>query len=387
MAPNAPFTDLQHVTFKGEPNNGRIMIPLELQKSGNNHLTDWNLIGNPYPSAIDVELLFSHPENQGLLNGTLYYWTHSTPLSNNTDDGVQSYSSDDYAMYTIGTGGIKANPDSRLPTQYIASCQGFFAEAISQGNLVFNNAMRASLNNDNFFKSTQQKNGPDDIRLWLNLYNEQGAFSQILLGFIDGAKKTYDKNYDGMRLRGNKYVSFYAGINEMKFAILGMPPLKKEEIINLGFENYIEETTDLYIGIDRVEGNLRQKNIYLYDKVDNIVHNLAQGAYKFQMNKQGNFKNRFELRFQDSLHIPKDQHLEKNKLIWFTKNNSLFVKTKNNEVIHGIKIYDFNGRQIKNQHFNNALVEIPWIGLPSRVMFLLRARLANSRTLTCRIFP
>ncbi|MDX2430049.1 MAG: lamin tail domain-containing protein, partial [Bacteroides sp.] len=210
MAPNAPFTDLQHVVFKGKPNNGRITIPLELQKNGNNLLTDWNLIGNPYPSAIDAELLFSDPENQSLLNGTLYFWTHSTPLLNNTEDGDQSYSSDDYAMYTIGTGGIKANPNGLIPTQYIASCQGFFVEAISQGNLVFNNSMRSSLNNDNFFKTIKRKHEPEPSRLWLNLYNNQGAFSQILLGFIQGAGKEFDKNYDGIRLRGNKYLSFYA---------------------------------------------------------------------------------------------------------------------------------------------------------------------------------
>ena len=41
----------------------------------------WNLIGNPYPSAIDAELLLNHPENKNLLSGTLYFWTHSTPAS------------------------------------------------------------------------------------------------------------------------------------------------------------------------------------------------------------------------------------------------------------------------------------------------------------------
>ena len=387
MAPNAPFTDLQQVTFKGEPNNGRILIPIEMQTTGNNDQNDWNLIGNPYPSTIDAELLLNHPENQDLLNGTLYFWTHTSPLLNNTEEGTQSYSSDDYAMYTIGTGGVKASPEGQFPTQYISSCQGFFVEAINKGNLVFNNSMRASLNNDNFFKTTKGKHEPEASRVWLNLYNDQGAFCQILLGFIQGAGKEFDKNYDGIRLSGNKYISFYAPLGEKKYAILGMPPLEGEEVIRLGFENHIQETTDLRIGIDQVEGKLKQKDIYLYDKLKNTIHNLKEQSYKFQMNEQGAFNDRFELLFHDSFKMIDAPQISDTRLIWFTQNSSLFIKTNNNDKISDIKIYDFNGRQIKNLSTDNSLVKIPWVGLPSRVMFILRAKLDDSRTLSCRIFP
>lgn len=386
MAPNAPFTELQNVIFNGVPNNGKLEITLQMQNPGNNPQNDWNLIGNPYPSSIDAEQLLNHPDNQDLLGGTLYFWTHTIPLAHNSN-GSQSYSSDDYAMYTIGTGGIRASLDGQLPTQYIASCQGFFVEAHRPGNLVFNNSMRSSLNNDNFFKTSQSKKESEPNRLWLNLYNEQGAFSQILLGFIEGATLHFDKNFDGLRFRGNKYLSFYAPIDEMKYAILGMPPLKGEETIRLGFENYIQETTDLYIGIDQVEGELKQEPVYLYDKLTNTIHNLKEESYGFRINQQGTFNDRFELRFQDDINMIDVPQISETRLIWFTQNNSLFIKTNNDDKIKNIKIYDFNGRRIKDQNTDNFLARIPWEGLPSRVMFILTAELADSRTLTCRIFP
>ena len=101
MAPNAPFSDLQHVIFTGVPNNGIIRSPIELQTDGNDPLNDWNLLGNPYPSAIDAELLLNHHNNKDLINGTFYFWTHTTAITNKDEDGTESYSSDDYAMYTI----------------------------------------------------------------------------------------------------------------------------------------------------------------------------------------------------------------------------------------------------------------------------------------------
>ena len=87
------------------------------------------------------------------INGTLYFWTHSTPLTFQQSTGDNSYSASDYAMYTLGTGGIKANPEGKEPSQYISSCQGFFVEGLKKGVLTFKNEMRTVEHNDNFFKS------------------------------------------------------------------------------------------------------------------------------------------------------------------------------------------------------------------------------------------
>jgi len=387
MAPNAPFTDQQKVIFQGEVNNGIIQAPIGLQQDASNPLNDWNLIGNPYPSAIDANLLLLHPSNKDLLSSTLYFWTHNTAFNDSSDQSGQAYSSDDYAMYTLGTGGIKASPNGQLPDQYIASCQGFFVEAQRMGNLVFSNDMRTLTNNDNFFKKNNSKYEPEENKLWLNLYNEQGAFSQILIGFIQGASKQFDNSFDGLRLSGNQFISFYARLDQLALAIMGVPPFQGDEVIKLGFENHISEPVNLKIGIEQINGELKQKKIYLYDKLKNINHNLQEQAYQFELENEGVFNDRFELRFQDSIKASTDHRISPTKLIWYTQNKSLYVRTSSNDLIKNLKIYDFNGRKIKDLDLNTSLAELKWVGLPSRVMFILRVKLADSRILTSRIFP
>ena len=387
MAPNAPFSDHQKIVFQGEVNNGIIETPIGVQQNPSHTQSDWNLIGNPYPSAIDAELLLSLPENQGLLSGSLYFWTHTTPLTVDSQQGGKTYSSDDYAVYTLGTGGVRASSEGQLPSQYIASGQGFFVEALRQGVLTFNNAVRTLFHNNNFFKKNQGKDEPEANRIWLNLYNEQGAFSQILLGFIEGATDNFDQNFDGLRLSGNQYISFYAPMDQLQLAISGMPPFKGDETIKLGLENQIQEPVNLKITIDQIKGELRQKHIYLWDKLKNVVHDLRKGPYPFELPGKGVFDERFELRFQEDIHPFSDDQIIPTRIIWHTQNNSLFIKTNNNDKIRNVKIFDFNGRKIKDLNVGHSLAEIQWLGLPSRVMFLLRVQLEDSRILTGRIFP
>jgi hypothetical protein len=55
--------------FTGIPNNG--IITISIGGTGS-----FNLIGNPYPSALDASQFLS--TNSGVLGGTIYFWTHST---------------------------------------------------------------------------------------------------------------------------------------------------------------------------------------------------------------------------------------------------------------------------------------------------------------------
>jgi hypothetical protein len=47
-------------------------------------------------------------------------------------------------------------------------------------------------------------------RIWLNLTNTQGAFKQLLLGYVTGATNNYDRGYDALSLNGNSFINFIA---------------------------------------------------------------------------------------------------------------------------------------------------------------------------------
>ncbi|WP_147402351.1 hypothetical protein [Flavobacterium sp. 120] len=84
--------------FVGVPNNGLVSIPVGATDTS-------NLIGNPYPSAIDANLFIN--ANNGILEGTIYFWTHNTAINNNV------YTSDDYAVYnSLGGVGTSASLSS-----------------------------------------------------------------------------------------------------------------------------------------------------------------------------------------------------------------------------------------------------------------------------------
>jgi hypothetical protein len=61
-------------SFKGVPNNGEKTIAL-------GPISSFNLIGNPYPSAIDLDIFLK--ENAAVLKGIIYLLTHNTPLTKN----------------------------------------------------------------------------------------------------------------------------------------------------------------------------------------------------------------------------------------------------------------------------------------------------------------
>ena len=388
MAPDTtPFAKEQNVTFTGTINTGIIEIPIYAETNTLPEQHHWNLIGNPYSSAIDAELLLNNPANKDLLSGTFYFWTHSTPAQVQESLGVRSYTSDDYAMYTVGTGGVKANPNGKEPTQYISSCQGFFVEGLKKGVLTFKNEMRTVEHNDNFFKSKKLKDSVNENKIWLNLTNDQGAFSQILIGFIDGATTSFDNNFDGARIDTQNPINFYSLADDKPFAIQGLPSFQGNEKIQLGFHSRIQEETLLKISIDHIKGGFADTEIILHDKLLNIYHDLLVSSYSFIPEEPMKNNQRFELEFRSLPEVNPILSRDPSKIKWLLYDEILSVSTSNNDTILRLEIFDLNGRKLKDHSANANLVHINWSGFPSRSIYVLRAKLQDSRTIVAKIIP
>ncbi|MFD2567235.1 hypothetical protein [Pseudotenacibaculum haliotis] len=277
----------------GVPNNGNIDVTLGFSNDADD-TNDWNLIGNPYASAIDADTFLN--DNSSTIGGTIYFWTH------NTEDSAGNNTQDDYAMYNT-TGGTAAVSGGVTPDGNIASGQGFFAQAIASSNVSFTNSMRISGNNNSFFRGpTPVKPGLKKDNIWLNLSSES-TFNQILIGFLKGATNGPDSKYDGKRFVGNLSANFYSLIKEGVYGIQGKPPIRKEETISLGYDSSFAGS--FTISIDHIIGdNLPNSEIILFDKDENIHHNLKDGSYTFYSNI-GTFKERFELLINSKIKKPK----------------------------------------------------------------------------------
>ncbi len=158
--------------------------------------------------------------------------------------------------------------------------------------------MRVPNSNSQFYKSAKTE-VVEKHRVWLNFTNTQGAFKQLLIGYITGATNSFDFNYDAATLNANPYVDFYS-INEgKKLAIQGRAlPFAVTDTIPLGYKSTIEEG-DFTIAIDRADGDLANQDIYLQDKVTNTIYNLRSGGYTFT-SAPGTFLDRFVLRYTNS---------------------------------------------------------------------------------------
>ncbi|MFL9830254.1 hypothetical protein ABS764_05250 [Flavobacterium sp. ST-87] len=338
--------------FIGVPNNGMVNMTLMANKT--------YLLGNPYPSAIDADTFLD--VNAGVLEGTLYFWTHNTPPNINiAGDAIYNYTSDDYATYNR-TGGvstsISAISGGAVPTGKIAAGQGFFAPAsASGGNLVFNNAMRISgglsgVNNSQFFKlnpaakSAATTVTADKHRIWLNLTNNQGAFKQTLIGYLTGATNNYDPGYDGVTYNGNQFIDFYSINQGINLVIQGRAlPFEEKDTLILGYKSTIRG--DFKISIDHTDGIIDMQQVFLEDQDLQLLHDLKKEPYTFTTEK-GTFNNRFVLRYQTKSNT--DKTVKKIALVDHAASVTVFDKeirlSSSESFISKVSIYDVSGSLI-----------------------------------------
>lgn len=370
--------------FIGVPNNGTILGPNAVAERA-------VLLGNPYPSAIYADQ-FIH-DNTANYYGTLYFWTHNT-LPAQTVPGSTNlyYNEDDYAIYnlsgntTVGTmsgTGATTPGNQDPPLGYIAAGQGFIVQAKTTQKAVFTNTMRVSGNNTQFYKTTAET--LERHRVWLNLTNTQGAFKQLLIGYVEGATNLWDDNYDAATLDANPFVDFYSINNNLKLVIQGRAlPFDEADTIPLGYRSAI--AGDFTIAIDRTDGNLSNQPIYLQDKVTNKLHDLRTGGYTFTT-AIGVFPERFMLRYKNSgtLDTSDFASLDKNVFVSIKDKTIKLQAVSDTENLSETTIYDIGGKLLYNKkEINNKELLITNLQ-PTHQVLLVKITLDNGHTVTKKI--
>ncbi|WP_396602761.1 lamin tail domain-containing protein [Algibacter sp. R77976] len=373
-------------TFEGPFNTGNIdtNIALNATNLGNN----WNLIGNPYPSAIDFIAFQS--ANSSVIDGAAYFWTQSLPPdgANPGNEGL-NFNQNDYATFTVGTGGA-AGANGITPTQFIPSGQGFFIAGLANGNVTFTNAMRMAdgTSNTQFFKNTNSKKNSSYIsnKLWLNLTSDNGVFNQILVGYVNGATNLNDgMSYDAKRLLGGDFsAALYSTITDSneKFAVQGkaINSLTEDEIINLGFATNIEAETLYNFSIAQLQGDFLTNNtVYLKDNLLNELHILSDSDYTFT-SEVGEFNDRFEIRFSSKVLSTESFETNSNtlKIIELEDNNVQFTASKH---IKTVRIFDLMGRQLYQFEGKNTTETYNLSNLSSSI-YIAKVTFLNGATTT-----
>jgi hypothetical protein len=357
-------TYAQPVEFKGVPNNGNI-VSSQAMTAGK-----YYLIGNPYPSALDARaFLFTNVNNNTVLNGTIYFWTHNTAIT--PSGGVYVYSSNDYASFNATGGTATTGTNGAIPLGYIAAGQSFMASAKANGIVEFNNSMRVGgSNNGQFFKPGKTSKLPEleKHRLWLNMTNSGGAFKQTLIGYIDGATNSYDVDFDGETFDGNSYIDFYSINAASKLSIQGRAlPFTDTDLVPLGYRSTI--AGDFTISINTADGNLATQRVYLEDKQTGTINELTAGNYTFAT-KAGTFNDRFVLRYKNATLGTGDFEMTDDSVLVAVQNKKISINSTV-ENIDKVFIYDISGKQLyKKDAINNLQLIIETLPFAQQVLLV-----------------
>ncbi len=350
-------------TFTGVPNNGDISIPIVV--SGANNL---NLIGNPYPCSLNADAFLSDTANASKINGSIYLWTHNTPYTSN------NYNNNDYAVWNIfgGTGtrsALNSGVNNNIPNGHVAAGNAFFVVGTANGNVTFKNSMRETGNNSSFFRM----NAPVAIqafekhRLWLEISNDDGLFKQILVGYAQGATTAVDRNYDAISVNGGNPLSLYSivGLDHLNIKANGLP-FSDQDLHPLG---YSTTTAGAYkIDMPLYDGLFQNQDVYLEDKLLNVIYNLKQGTYNFTT-QAGTFNDRFVLRFTPAaLSINTNSYT--NDVIIFKNTSGIHIESTNTN-IKEVSISDIRGRIIySTKGLNTAKFDIDALSIAQEVIIV-----------------
>jgi hypothetical protein len=364
--------------FIGIPNTGTFSIPVI---GGASQL---NLLGNPYPSALSADAFITDPSNSTTLSGTIYLWTHYTPMAAN------SYSGSDYAVYNymggVGTGSAATSGSSTIPNGKIATGQGFFIKGLNTGIAIFKNSMRIAGSNDQFFRmasgSASTVVESEKHRYWLDISNDLGAYKQVLVGYTEGATIGLDRLYDGEMVDVGNSITLYTITDNIKLSIQGRPiPFDVNETLPLGYKSNING--NYTIKLSDFDGFFETQNIYLEDTMLGLVHNLKTVPYTFTTTI-GTFENRFILRYTNQTLVNYNPVFDENSVVVYKNQNGLHINTGSIN-IKNVKIFDIRGRLIadKTQIGNNQTV---FTNLPTtQQVLLIKIEGENGRVVTKKL--
>lgn len=355
--------DDNEAEFKGIPNNGSINI--EITKSADNR--GWNLIGNPYPSNLDLYALYHDPANNGLISSEFRFWDNRSNHTYTQYGG--NYNGYSFALYNAESdmgnpapGGDDGDNSGSLGTpeqtaalyRYAKTGQGFLIRKSNTGNadLKIPQNGRTSMQPTNGFFGRAADSSRNFYRLQM-LSSGGFALTQTVL--------YYDGGSNGFGIEDSRYPSssasdkFYSFAGDENVIINGRAAFDASDMLPLGTRHY--EAGTYTIRATDVSGAFESdQHIYLKDKQLNIITDLSTGSYTFYSDS-GDYTDRFEIVYKPESALATASSSKEDIKVY--RSGSDVVVRSYGSKITGIEVYDMSGRMLRRLPGNSTTVSFP----------------------------
>ncbi|MCD4697993.1 MAG: T9SS type A sorting domain-containing protein [Bacteroidales bacterium] len=313
----------------------------------------WNLMGNPYPVALEW-------------NG------HADWTLNNVQSTIYIFNSStgNYETWNYTSGGTNPNGG------FIAATQAFWVRTAdttgTPASLTIPESQR-NHSNATFLKSS----GPTLADQLLISIENNGKADKTIVGFMEGASGEYDTQLDGIYRKANvKVVSLYSEIANVQYALNELPSVEEYPLVQLHF--LPAHSGEYTLTASWIESFNPEQDIYLEDKKTGIFYNLRQQPVNSFYGDIKDNSARFVLHFEEPAFY--GTLAEQVKIHSWKQTVYVFVPT---DVYGEIKIFDISGRLILNTDLEPGNTEIP---LQVNTGNYLVNFLASQGTLTQKIF-
>lgn len=344
--------------FTGAPNSGDVIVNLDHVANANGNT--WNLIGNPYPSNLNLQSLY----NGGGIGSSIYFWDNISATNTTQQQAATTwavYNAANGTWSNTGNAGLGIDGNNNL----VKPGQGFIVQATAP-SITFTNAMRSAAT-ANFINKGMN---PGEGKFWLKLATPSGTQFQTAITYGGGALNTLEAFDSKVMSVGANGIYSYLGAD--KLAIQGRDYFVNTDVVILGNKHSASGQYTFSLAGKTGLFDAGQA-IYLKDKQTNIYTNLQTDSYTF-LSDALEQQDRFEIVYQPQAALGTAETVKTETVVY--KDGDHFT-VKASEKILSIEVYDASGRHIGTVKPDSTTAQVT---VGSRGMYLLKIKTVNSET-------
>lgn len=314
------------LSFTGTLNTGDKPYSISYSGTGaNDPFKGYNMIPNPYPSAINGDIDTWAKTN---VSNSIWVWDQSSTSPEPTGN---------YLTWNGSTG--------TLTDGIIPAMQAFFIQTNNANPLITIPNSARTHSNQAYYKSTVT----DELTLKVKGNNYSDA---IIVTFTPNATNNFDNNFDVRKLYGLQAApQLFSLCNSEKLSINGLAPITTSVALPVGLQ--VGNNGNYTINADGVNTFATCSSIILEDLKTNTTQNLMQNpVYSFAAATTDN-ANRFVLHFATAVGV---NEIGNSNGSIYAYDNSIYVNA--NEQIKQISVYNAMGQLVKTLNNVNGLQKI-----------------------------